>query len=179
MWAFVVAGAAGTGKSTLGEALARRTGAVLLDLDTVTNPLLDRVFPATGRCGHWNDDQNRPLVRPARYAALLDVAADQTRLGRDVVLTAPFTAELQGGPEWETLVRALASTDLLVVWLHTSPDILRRRVRDRGELRDLATSAARPAAAPRIPHLRLDATSPTDEQMAVVLAASATVAQPD
>ena len=48
----VVTGVAGSGKSTLGRALATALGLPLLDLDAVTNPLLDRldgpVLPA-----HW------------------------------------------------------------------------------------------------------------------------------
>jgi sugar-phosphatase len=175
--AIVVAGRAGTGKSTLSEALVRRTGGVLLDLDILTNALLDRVFAATGLPGHWNEDRHREVVRPARYAALREVATDQVRLGRDVVLTAPFSAELQGGAEWDALRRALAS-DPLVVWLHAPADVLSARVLARGEVRDRAattTQATGPSIAateaPVVPHLALDATMPTDAQVAAVLAA--------
>lgn len=174
MQAVVVAGQAGTGKSTLGEALARRAGAVLLDLDSLTNGLLDRVFAGTGLPGHWNDDLHRPVVRPARYAALVDVAAAQLQLGHDVVLVAPFLAELTGGPEWEGLVHALAEAEVLVVWLHASTDVLARRVTERAEARDAARTLgvprdARTAATPHVPHLPLDATLPTHEQVAAVL----------
>jgi sugar-phosphatase len=167
--AVVVAGAAGTGKSTLGEALARRTGAVLLDLDSLTNTLLDTLFVGTGQPGHWNDDRNRPVVRPARYAALLDVAATQVRLGHDVVLVAPFSAELRGGPEWRDLDRALGHAQVLVVWLHASTDVLQRRVAGRAAARDGARTSPATPTAPYVPHLPLDATLPTDEQVRAVL----------
>jgi predicted kinase len=170
--AYVVAGGAGVGKSTLGRALAARTGAVLLDLDTVTNGLLNGLFPATGLPGHWNDDRYRTWVRPARYAALLDVASEQAGLGRDVVLTAPFSAELVDGPEWETLRDTLESALLLVVWLHAPEDVVSRRVRERGELRDSAAAGARAAVMPGVPHLALDATRTTDDQVAQVVRAS-------
>jgi sugar-phosphatase len=170
--AYVVAGRAGVGKSTLGRALAGRTGAVLLDLDTVTNGLLDRVFPSTGLPGHWNDDRYREWVRPARYAALLDVAAEQVGLGRDVVLVAPFSAELTGGPELVRLRDALSPAVPLVVWLHASPDILSRRVLQRGELRDSAAAEPRAAATPGVPHLAVDATLATADQVDLVLEAS-------
>ncbi len=171
MRAYVVSGRAGVGKSTLGRALARRMGAVLLDLDTVTNGLLDRVFPATGLPGHWNDDRHRGWVRPARYAALLDVAEEQVGLGRDVALTAPFSVELGGGPEWEALRDALPSA-LLVVWLHAPGIVLSWRVRVRGELRDSAAADPRAVVSPGIPHLALDATMATDDQVAEVVKAS-------
>ena len=169
MHAYVVAGRAGVGKSTLGRALASSTGAVLLDLDTVTNGLLDGVFPATGLPGHWNDHRHRGWVRPARYAALLDVAAEQVTLGRDVVLVAPFSAELSGGPEWDTLCDRLGPAVMVVVWLHAPQEVLSRRVRERGELRDSALLEQRPAVAPAVPHLAVDATLTTSEQVAQVL----------
>ena len=172
MRAYVVAGRAGVGKSTLGRALAARTGAVLLDLDTVTNGLLDGVFPSTGLPGHWNDDRYRGWVRPARYAALLDVAAEQVALGRDVVLVAPFSAELAGGPEWDALRDRLGSALVLAVWLHAPQEVLSRRVLERGELRDSALAEQREAVTPVVPHLALDATTATEEQVSRVLASS-------
>lgn len=169
MHAYVVAGRAGVGKSTLGRALAARTGAVLLDLDTVTNGLLNGVFPATGMPGHWNDDRYRGWVRPARYAALLDVAVEQVGLGRDVVLVAPFSSELAGGPEWDALHDGLAPAVLHVVWLHASEEVLSRRVLERGEPRDSAVAERHAALTPVVPHLALDATTATDQQVAQVL----------
>jgi sugar-phosphatase len=167
----VLAGPAGAGKSTLGAALARRTGATLLDLDTVTGRLLDEVFPATGLPGHWNEDRHRHLVRPARYAALLAVAGDQLRLDHDVVLTAPFSRELRGGRVWEALQRSLSPVDPLVVWLHAAPEVLSRRLAERAEPRDAVRHARRSAApVPRVAHLRLEATTPTHEQVRSVLA---------
>lgn len=172
MRAYVVGGGAGAGKSTLGKALAASTGAVLLDLDTVTDGLLDHLFPVTGLPGHWNDDRYREWVRPARYAALLDVAAEQLGLGRDVVLTAPFSAELGGGPEWETLRGTLSSAALLVVWLYASDQVRSSRVRERGELRDSAAAGPRVPETPSVPHLALDATMATDAHVAEVVKAS-------
>jgi sugar-phosphatase len=164
--AYLVAGAAGTGKSTLGAALAARTGAVLLDLDPLTNPLLDAVFAGSGRSGHWNDDRHRAVVRPARYAVLLQVAGAQVALGHDVVLVAPFTAELAGGLSWQRLVEAVAPAVPSVVWLHADPEVLTRRMRERGEARDAADRAVAPAQAPDVPHVAVDATEPTEAQLA-------------
>ena len=84
----VVAGPAGAGKSTLGRALAAEMRAALLDLDDLTNPILDALWSGAG---HWNDGEHRALVRPARYAVLRAAAAAQVATGVDVVLVAPFT----------------------------------------------------------------------------------------
>jgi sugar-phosphatase len=167
MTAWVVAGRAGTGKSTLGLALARATGSVLLDLDTLTNPLLDLLHGDSP--GHWNDDDRRSVVRPARYAALRAVAASQVLLGLDVVLVAPFTAELAGGPEWQQLCAALAPATPTVVWLHAPDDVLAARVRGRAEPRDARERAVVAVVPPRVPHLAVDATLPTEKQVSLVL----------
>ena len=157
----MVAGPAGSGKSTLGEALAVRTGLPLLDLDTLTNPLLD-VLGVHLPSGHWNDTRWRPVVRPARYACLLGAAADQVRAGVGAVLVAPFTAELAGGDDWQRLLAAVAPVEPVVCWLDAPVPVRSARVAARGAARDRASTAEpTPAASPRIAHLRLDAALPT------------------
>jgi mannitol-1-/sugar-/sorbitol-6-phosphatase len=164
--AWVVAGPAGSGKSTLGRALADARGAVLLDLDTATNPLLDAVIAdATWGAGHWNEPQHREVVRPARYAVLRALAADQVL--DELVLVAPFTAELGGGPEWEALVLSVSPRPVRVVWLDATPELLRDRLAMRADSRDRhALPAGQP---PAVPHLRVDAAAPTDDQLESVL----------
>ena len=165
--AWVVAGRAGAGKSTLGLALARATDAVLLDLDTLTNPLLDLLY--AGDPAHWNDVDRRSVVRPARYAALRAVASTQVSLGLDVVLVAPFTAELGGGTEWQQLRGMLAPAAPTVVWLHAPADVLAERVRGRAEPRDAGEQSVVAVVPPRVPHLAVDATLPTERQVSQVL----------
>lgn len=166
----VVAGPAGAGKSTLGRELARRTGAVLLDLDTLTNPLLDGLLAGSPSpwTSHWNDPQHRDVVRPARYGVLLAVAREQADLGHELVLVAPFTAELAGGPEWGRLRAAIAPAEPSVVWLQLSASALAARVRERGEPRD-AGATFTDAAEPAVPHLSVDATLDTAAQADLVL----------
>jgi sugar-phosphatase len=135
----VVAGAAGSGKTTLGRELARALRLPLLDLDTITNPLLDGLGPVadpeSGEPRHWNDPALRPTMRPARYAALRAVLADQRDSGVGAVLVAPFTAELRGGAEWDALVEA-AGVVPKVVWLRADAATLAARRAQRGAERD-------------------------------------------
>jgi sugar-phosphatase len=164
----VVAGAAGSGKSTLGLELARSLGAALLDLDTLTNPVLEGLGSALADGAHWNDAGLRVLVRPARYAALRATLADQVRAGGSAVLVAPFTAELLGGEEWQQLVEA-AGTTPQVVWLRASPELLAERRRIRSADRDAHVVDPPAEHTPLVPHLRVDASLPTAEQLADVL----------
>lgn len=151
----LVAGAAGAGKSRLGRGLADTLGAVLLDLDTLTNPVLDAVVGA----GTWNDPARADVVRPARYAALLRVAGEQVGRGLRLVLVAPFTAELSGGAEWAALVEALGQAPV-VVWLDAPAALRRERTRTRGESRDaVQADPAGEASAPVVDHVRVDASA--------------------
>ena len=162
----VVAGPAGAGKSTLGRALAAEMRAALLDLDDLTNPVLDAAWDGPG---HWNDPEHRAVVRPARYAALRAAAAAQVASGVNVVLVAPFTAELAGGDEWAALTAAISPAEPFVVWIDAPPGVLAARVRERGDVRD-SGAESNPAAAPAIPHLRVDGTLSTTDLVAEVRA---------
>jgi sugar-phosphatase len=163
----VVAGAAGSGKSTLGLSLARSLGAALLDLDTLTNPLLELLGDDLSQGAHWNDPALRPVIRPARYAVLRAAVADQRAAGADAVLVAPFTAELQGDEEWRLLAEAAGGAPY-VVWLSASPELLASRRRGRGAARDVHVVDPAPDASPQVPHLRVDASLPTEQQLAEV-----------
>lgn len=168
MTVWIVAGAAGSGKSTLGRKLATCVGATLLDLDTVTNPLLDSLGDRLAPGGHWNDGSLRDVVRPARYACLLAAARDQRETGLSLVLVAPFTAELTGGDAWAELCSAIEPRTPRVIWLDASADVLAKRLAGRGEARDTGHTPATPAR-PLVPHRRLDASLPTSRQVELVL----------
>lgn len=162
-----IAGPAGSGKTTLGRALARALALPLLDLDTLTNPLLEGLGSLlAGR--HWNDSTLRPTIRPARYAALLAALSDQVDVGGGAVLVAPFTAELAGGAEWRQLVHAAGGAPT-TVWLQASPGLLAERRAGRAADRDAHVVDAAAGAPPVVPHLVVDASWTTSVQVEHVL----------
>ena len=182
----VVAGVAGSGKSTLGCELATAMRVPLLDLDAVTNPLLDRmvgpVLPT-----HWLAAPHGQLIREGRYAALRALARDVVATAGCAVLVAPFTAELTGGAAWAELAAAVAPAEIRVLHLHGDPALLAARRAMRGEPRDThhpgdATGrAAARVASPTVPHIALDASLTPGQLLARALRALGhrTVVDPD
>ncbi|MEF2976330.1 HAD-IA family hydrolase [Subtercola sp. YIM 133946] len=164
----LVAGAAGSGKTTLGRALARELGLPILDLDQLTNPLLDTLTGALPG-EHWLSGPHAAEVRRGRYAALVAAAADIAGLPMGAVLVAPFTAELRGGDEWRALSSSLPDTTIEVVHVDGSPELLAERRQARGEARDAHRLAGPPAVTPGIPHLRVEAALSTHQQLQRVL----------
>lgn len=162
----VVAGVAGSGKTTLGRALAAELGVPLLDLDAVTTPLLDALPPELWD-GHWLRGPHAAAVREGRYAALRAVAADAVATAGGAVLVAPFTRELQGGAAWELLRAAVAPATPHVLHLTGDPDLLAARRAERATPRDLHRADETPPP-PAIPVTRIDADLSTAQQLARV-----------
>lgn len=160
----MVTGVPGSGKSTLGGLLARRLGAVLLDLDTATADLTAIIANLIGT--HDLDDPHLAgVTRVARYATITALAEEHLRLGMSAVLVAPFTAERRDASAWIALSRRLQAAGGVpsLVWLAIRADVVTARLHHRAAGRDLArmTRADRLAgidlAPPRVPHIRADA----------------------
>jgi sugar-phosphatase len=167
--AVVVAGTAGSGKSTLGRAIAVSLGAPLVDLDSVTTPLLD-ALPAGVLGDHWLTSPHAAAIRAGRYAALRATAADALSTAGRVVVVAPFTAELTGGAEWDALRDALAPVEPHVVHVDGDPAVLASRRSSRGASRDAHRPDTAPVA-PAIAATAVDAELSTAQQLARVLPA--------
>ena len=165
-----VAGLAGSGKSTLGKALAVALPAPLLDLDSMTNPLLDAI-PDETLGGHWLASPHSGAIRDGRYAALRAVARDVVGTAGQAVLVAPFTAELQGGADWELLRAAVGTADLCVVHIAGTEELFASRRADRCEVRDQHRVPAPPASPPAVPVVTVDGELSTGQQLLRVLAA--------
>jgi sugar-phosphatase len=176
----VVAGVAGSGKSTLGRELATAMRLPLLDLDAVTNPLLDRlVGPVLST--HWLAGPHAEVIRDGRYAALRAVAGDVVATAGGAVLVAPFTEELTDGAAWAELAAAVAPAEIRVVHLDAAPELLALRRTERGASRDGHRPDDTGTASPAVPHIGLDASLTPGQLLARALRALGhrTVIDPD
>ena len=165
-FAIIIAGVAGSGKTTVGRALAQELKAPLVDLDTATNPLLDIIFDVDNPGSpHWLTLDPSHRVREARYAALRGIAHDALDAVGGVVVVAPFTKELTGQEEWQQLVAALQPANITVVHLTGDADVLAKRREARGMQRDMHRSEAGVVLKPAIHHFALEAELTTHQQL--------------
>ncbi len=131
-----VGGAPGSGKTTVGALVARSVGAALVDLDSVTTPLVEAVAAAAGEVADL-DAPRYAALRDARYACLAAVVADCLAAGVDVVAVAPFTREAVDGT-WREWGVASGARSVTTCWLDLDPDEAVRRADARGLPRDRA-----------------------------------------
>lgn len=148
-FALAVVGAAGSGKSTIALEIARRTDATYLDKDSLAGPLVEAAMHARGESLEERESNlfYRNQLMPAEYAGLFAVAGDNLRLGRSVVVDAPFAAYLGQSDFFD---RSASSADwpevercALVV--SASETETRRRLTERGLPRDRAKLGDWPA----------------------------------
>jgi predicted kinase len=133
----VVCGYAGSGKSTFARGLACRLGAVLIDIDAVTERLARLVLR-----GHEldPDDRDSPqfkaLLREPIYETLFDVAEENLE-HLPCVIVGPFTTERrQAG--WPNLLEARLLTTVRIYYVHCPRDQRRQRLVQRRNPRDAA-----------------------------------------
>ena len=115
----VFAGLPGTGKSTLASEVARLRNGVWLRVDTAEAAMLKAGLSRSDETGL------------AAYIVARDIAADQLRLGRAVVIDAVNGVE-EAREMWHTLANESGATRFVVEVRCSNPKEHRRRVESRG-----------------------------------------------
>lgn len=135
----LVGGYAGSGKTTLGAILARRTRSALLDKDSTSRDVVEAALQA---CGHSPHDRESPLyrhtLRPAEYSALVTAAMENVDAGNSVIATAPFVAQLSE-PDWCRRLQDQVETRgarLEAAWIRCTADTMHRNITSRAAARD-------------------------------------------
>ena len=136
----IVIGTAGSGKSTIAQRLARQHGAAYLDKDAMSARFVEAALVSAGY--DPGDREANPYYRdkilPLEYDSLLDVAGANLRLGRPVVVDAPFSPYLSD-PTFITVAAERFNWPLIdveVIRVRVSPRTLQDRLRKRGLERD-------------------------------------------
>src|SRR5690625_5253607 len=135
-------GVAGTGKTTVAEKVEEHIPAAFLDRDTVGGRFVERFLEMNDLDPNDRDsDFYKKHLRDLEYDTTKDVCIENLRVGQNVFMISPFTAELKN-KEWiEEVIQSSGKTkaevDVKVVVV-TLEDInqQRERIEDRGTVRD-------------------------------------------
>ena len=175
----VVAGGAGTGKSTLADRLARELDAPHCDFDVIGAAMVEQ---ARAEDPDRSDASLVADLRDARYRALADAVSAAATTSPVVFVSAPFSRHLADPARWQdwlaTAERNLpvgARHPAVLLWLDLDPQERWQRMARRAEPRDAQAIAAGPdphrAPAPAIACIRLDASEDPASLVAAALAA--------
>lgn len=163
--AWLVSGAPGSGKSTVGRIVAELAEAAVLDKDTLFSPLVDQMLLMRGLpLGQRESDWYTQTVKPLEYQCLFATAKEVLSCGTDVVVTAPFTSYVRDDYMWGDLCHALGGGEVRVLWVQsdddTTYDRMRKRMypRDKSALSDWRTYCERVRASepPTVDHAAID-----------------------
>lgn len=135
----LVAGYAGSGKSEAGKLLAAATGWAMLDKDTISRPMTERLLQVLDSDP---DDRHSPTylehVRPLEYQCLLKAGWENLECGISVVLVAPFLSEA-ADHQWTGRVtrrcRRLGGR-FEALWVDSDVESMRERLISRNASRD-------------------------------------------
>lgn len=136
---FLIGGYAGSGKSELSRVLSRVTGSAIVDKDTTTRAVVERLLEELGRPAHDRETQTYlDQVRPYEYEALLATIQENADVGVGVIATAPFIREFHDAAWIERIGTRLnaAGVGLTLVWVRCDESTMHTYLKRRGAARD-------------------------------------------
>ncbi len=132
----IVVGPPGSGKTTYGKKLAKDLNAAFLDIDTVTEKL---VQSAQSYAGKDPNDRDSPEFKEAFRMPIYDTLfaiAKENLPSTDVVLTGPFTAESRDA-SWLDKLKSDFQTNVQIHHVYCSVEERLQRMKERNNPRDL------------------------------------------
>ena len=140
---WVVAGAPGSGKSTVAGLLltafreAGRPVPALLDKDTLYGGFVAATLSAAGRPadereGAWYDAH----IKVHEYAGMTAAAREISAHGCPVLLSAPFTQQIREPQRWSQWVGELGGGPVELVYVRSDAETLAARLAQRASSRD-------------------------------------------
>jgi predicted kinase len=130
----VVCGNACTGKTTWAKSLSERTGATLLDIDTVSERLVETSQRELGRDAKDRDSPDyKRVYRDAIHETLFAIARDNSG---PVIIVAPFTLERRRD-DFEAWLLAKVERPVRIHYFVSKDAVRKQRIIERNNPRDL------------------------------------------
>ena len=134
---YIVCGRPGVGKTTYAAKLAGKQGAVVLDIDTVTEPMVRAGLKLANLDSDDRDSQKfKSAFRQPIHDALFATAAENLAIN-PVVIVAPFSREI-GQADWLDWLRDTLSPETQIHYLTCDKAQIRERLSHRSNPRDQA-----------------------------------------
>lgn len=132
---YLVTGQPAVGKTTYAKKLAQAKGACMIDIDTISEPIVKAGLNMAGWPVDDRDSQAfKQAFREPVYEAMWQTAG-QNLTQVPVVMCGPFTRELEQ-PDWHQQVEQKMHCPVTIYWLHASAKIIKMRMQKRGNKRD-------------------------------------------
>ncbi len=126
------------GKTYISKQLAKRLKHVVyLDKDTLIT-LSKQIFVVAGEEYNRSSDFFEENIRNYEYDCIVDLALEALEYNNIALINAPFTREIRDMEYIDKLKEKLKekSATLVVIWVETSPEIVRQRMITRNSDRD-------------------------------------------
>ena len=136
----IVTGQPAVGKTTWGRHLAKKINGAFLDIDIVSEPIVQAALSLAGLAPSDRDSpQFKRALREPIYQSLFATA--QANLPHmNVVITGPFTKEL-AHPTWHNDLVSQFDCQVFIYWLSADEFTIKQRMKMRNADRDQAKLA--------------------------------------
>ncbi len=136
----IIAGCAGSGKTTVGKELAKQLGFAYIDKDTVTREYTDFILSELGSfAGDRESELYKRRILPIEYRVTFKVCREVLENGNSVVVTIPFISQIKDWSRWLTIkeeARIDDSVDTKFIWIKHDIDTEKKNIIKRNAVRD-------------------------------------------
>lgn len=172
----IVAGPPASGKTVFATALSKKHGFVLFDLD---DRLAEFIQNDRSRMEKVGMEQFLAEIRDMRYHDLIERGILALNAGQSVILTAPFSREIQNHKRWAVIISPFLEVgiDPQLIWIRTDHAKVRERMLARGEMRDSEKTSSEDAFnkymqslnqdSPVVAYIEIDGALSTDSQLQI------------
>ncbi len=172
----IVAGAPASGKTVFATALSKKLGFIVFDLDDRLPEFIENDHPRLEKVGI---EQFLAEIRDMRYHDLIERGILALNAGQSVILTAPFSQEIQDHKRWTALMSPFLEVGVepQLIWIRTDHAKVRERMLARGEVRDSEKTSSEDAFnkylqsinqnSPVVAYIEVNGDLPIDSQLQI------------